>query len=77
MSSIATLLKGEKGIIKDFDTNDIPLKLIEMGCLPGNTVELVQNAPFKDPLYINIDGSFVAIRRETASHIAIEKMAKE
>lgn len=76
MATIATLLKGEKGIIKDFDTNNVPLKLIEMGCLPGNSVELVQNAPFHDPMYINIDGSFVAIRQETAVHIAIEKIAK-
>jgi ferrous iron transport protein A len=28
-----------------------------MGCLPGNTVELLQIAPFGDPLYLNINGS--------------------
>jgi len=44
-----------------------------MGCLPGNTVELVQVAPFSDPLYLNINGSHLAIRKETAIHIIIEK----
>lgn len=73
MQTIATLKKGEKGIIQDFDIDAIPLKLIEMGCLPGNTVELVQFAPFHDPLYININDSYVAIRKETAEQISIEK----
>ena len=73
MQTIATLKRGEKGIIQDFDIDDIPLKLIEMGCLPGNEVELVQHAPFKDPLYINVDGSYVAIRKETAVKISIKK----
>jgi len=74
MDTISTLKKGEKGIIQDFDIDAIPLKLIEMGCLPGNEVELVQHAPFKDPLYINIDGSYVAIREETATKISIKKV---
>ena len=73
--TIATLHIGEKGIIQDFDIDSIPLKLIEMGCLPGNFVELVQHAPFKDPLYINIDGSYVAIREETALKISVKKIS--
>lgn len=72
MPTIATLKQGEKGIIKEFDIDIIPLKLIEMGCLPGNQVELVQFAPFNDPLYININDSFVAIRKETAEQISIK-----
>ena len=75
MQTIATMRKGEKGIIQNFDIEAVPLKLIEMGCLPGNSVELVQFAPFNDPVYINIDGSFVAIRQETALLIAVEKVA--
>ncbi|MCK5816282.1 MAG: ferrous iron transport protein A [Flavobacteriaceae bacterium] len=74
MQTIATLEKGEKGIIQDFEIDTIPLKLIEMGCLPGNSIELVQLAPFHDPLYLNINGSYVAIRKETAEQILIEKI---
>ncbi len=73
MLNIATLKKGEKGTIQDFDIEQIPLKLIEMGCLPGNEVEIVQEAPFQDPLYIKINDSFVAIRKETAEKIIIVK----
>ncbi|MDC9722058.1 MAG: FeoA family protein [Urechidicola sp.] len=73
MLTIATLKKGEKGIIQDFDIDAIPLKLIEMGCLPGNLVELVQHAPFHDPLYVNLNGCYVAIRADTAMKISIKK----
>ncbi|MND73465.1 FeoA family protein [Flavobacterium maritimum] len=66
------LKKGEKAIIKDFDIDTVPLKLLEMGCLPGNMVELLQIAPFGDPLYLNINGSHVAIRVETAKEIEVE-----
>jgi len=71
-NTINTLKKGEKAIIKDFDIDLIPLKLLEMGCLPGNLVELLQIAPFGDPLYLDINGSHVAIRVETAREIEVE-----
>ncbi|MDI1256932.1 MAG: FeoA family protein [Flavobacterium sp.] len=71
-TTIAQLEIGEKAIIKDFDINFIPLKLIEMGCLPGNTVEILQVAPFGDPLFLNINDSHLAIRLETASVIEVE-----
>ncbi|QLE00919.1 ferrous iron transport protein A [Galbibacter sp. BG1] len=70
--TIAHLKRGERAIIKEFSTDIIPIKLLEMGCLPGNEVELLQIAPFKDPLYLNINGSFLAIRRETALQIEID-----
>ena len=71
-TTIHSLKKGEKAIIKDFDIDIVPLKLLEMGCLPGNRVELLQIAPFGDPLYLNINGSHVAIRVETAREIEVE-----
>lgn len=45
-----------------------------MGCLPGNQVELLQVAPFSDPMYLNINGSYLAIRKETATLILIDKL---
>ncbi len=72
MLTIASLKKGQRGIIKDFSVEVVPLKLLEMGCLPGNEVSLVQIAPFRDPLYLNINGSHLAIRLETALKIEIE-----
>ena len=70
--TLADLKRGQLGIIKDVSSLHIPLKLLEMGCLPGNTVKLVQVAPFSDPIYLNINGTHLAIRKETALHILIE-----
>jgi ferrous iron transport protein A len=75
-TTISNLKKGEKAIITAFDVESIPLKLLEMGCLPGNSVELLQIAPFGDPLYLNINGSHVAIRLETACEIEVEILTK-
>lgn len=71
-TTISSLKKGEKGIIKEFDVEAIPLKLLEMGCLPGNVVEILQIAPFGDPLYLNINGCHLAIRLETAREIEVD-----
>ena len=70
--TLADLKRGQQGIIKDVSSIHIPLKLLEMGCLPGNSVELVQVTPFADPMYLNINGCHLAIRKETAIHILIE-----
>ena len=71
ISTLDQLQRGQKAIIEDFNVDIIPLKLLEMGCLPGNEVELLQVAPFGDPLYINLNDSHVAIRIETAKEIRI------
>jgi ferrous iron transport protein A len=71
-TTIHSLKKGQKATILDFDIDLIPLKLLEMGCLPGNEVELLQVAPFGDPLYLDINGSHLAIRIETAKLIEVE-----
>ena len=64
-------------MITDVSSIHVPLKLLEMGCLPGNKVELVQVAPFQDPMYLNINGTHLAIRKETAIHIIIDKTIDE
>lgn len=73
-TTLAELKKGQKAVITDFNIDAIPLKLLEMGCLPGNLVELIQIAPFGDPIYINVNDSHVAIRKETAAEIDVETL---
>ncbi|MBR9913452.1 MAG: ferrous iron transport protein A [Algicola sp.] len=70
--TLSEIKRGQQGIIADVSSIHVPLKLLEMGCLPGNIVELVQVAPFADPMYLNINGTHLAIRKETAIHILIE-----
>jgi ferrous iron transport protein A len=71
MIPLDQLTKGEQATIDTIETDQLPLKLIEMGCLPGNSISLIQKAPFNDPLYLKIDESHLAIRKETAQHIFV------
>jgi len=74
LTTIASLKIGETGIVLEEGLSKIPLKLLEMGCLPGAEVTLLQKAPLKDPLYISVGGSHLAIRKETACEILISKL---
>lgn len=78
MGTTVDLLKiGEKAIITHVDLDKIPMKLLEMGCLPGNELEVIQIAPFGDPIYLNVNnGSHLAIRMETAHEIEVELIVK-
>lgn len=70
--TVAHLKKGQKGIIQEFTKDILPIKLLELGCLPGNQIELLQVAPLKDPIYINVNGAHIAIRRSVALQIELE-----
>jgi ferrous iron transport protein A len=78
LGTTVDLLKiGEKAIITHVDLDKIPMKLLEMGCLPGNELEVIQIAPFGDPIYLNVNnGSHLAIRMETAHEIEVELIIK-
>jgi len=71
--TVADLKIGEKALIIDCEETQIPLKLMEMGCLPNQELKIVQLAPFNDPIYLEVNGSFIAIRKETAEHIKVQK----
>ncbi len=78
MKTTVDLLQiGDIATITNVDLDKIPLKLLEMGCFPNNTLEVVQIAPFGDPIYLNVNnGSHLAIRKETAREIEVEIMKK-
>ena len=71
-TTVDQLKKGEKAIIVAFNLDTVPLKLIEMGCMEGYVIELVQAAPFGDPLYLDMNGTHLAIRKEMAKEIFVE-----
>jgi ferrous iron transport protein A len=72
-TTVDLLQIGDKATITYVDLDKIPLKLLEMGCLPENDLEIIQIAPFGDPIYLNVNnGSHLAIRIETAREIEVE-----
>ena len=64
------------GTICDYDNSDtnMPSKILEMGLLPGTKFQLLYQAPFNGPLYVEYgdDKSRVALRPEEAAYVLVE-----
>lgn len=69
---LTELKRGESGII---DRLDLPVedatRLMEMGFVPGHTVTPANAAPGGDPRVFRVDGSEIALRRETARRLLL------
>ena len=63
---------GKKAIITEFENDDIFLKLMEMGCIPGEIVKVDQIAPLGDPISITIAGYHLSLRLDEAEMIWVE-----
>ena len=66
---LSDLAEGESGIIHAFEKDDIYLKLMEMGCVPGEEVSVEAIAPLGDPISIKISGYLLSMRKEEAALI--------
>ena len=70
-AKLSQLKPGQKAVIKHFDNQEIHLKLMEMGCLPGEEITVEQKAPLGDPVSINIAGYTLSLRLNEADHIIV------
>ncbi len=72
IARLSDLKPGQEGIIKEFKDNEIFLKLMEMGCVPGERILLEQVAPLGDPISVNVAGYHLSLRLNEAEHILVE-----
>jgi ferrous iron transport protein A len=63
---------GKTVVITSFENDEIFLKLMEMGCVPGEKVTVAQIAPFKDPISILVAGYRLSLRLNEAEHVFVE-----
>ncbi|GAB3014187.1 hypothetical protein GCM10027051_16920 [Niabella terrae] len=71
---LSDLEPGRIATIVKFTTEEIFLKLMEMGCLPGEKIEVVQKALFNDPMSVSVAGYLLSLRTEEAQHIVVKEM---
>lgn len=69
---LSELKAGEKGQIRGFESSELELKLMEMGCIPGELVVVEQIAPLGDPISIRIAGYSLSLRKDEANQILLE-----
>lgn len=74
MKKLSELKLGQKAIIKSFGSQEIYLKLMEMGCLPGEVISLEQIAPLGDPVSVSIAGYRLSLRLDEAEHIIVDSI---
>jgi len=70
---LSELKSGEKGTIISFESTELELKLMEMGCLPGEEVIVEQIAPLGDPISIRIAGYSLSLRKNEARQIIVDR----
>jgi len=69
---LSEIRAGQSAVIQEFEKNDIFLTLMEMGCIPGETVRVEQVAPLGDPISITIAGYHLSLRLDEAQMIWVE-----
>lgn len=72
MTRLSELKAGQRGRIQGFEASDLELKLMEMGCIPGEMVVVEKIAPLGDPISIRIAGYSLSLRKDEAMQILLE-----
>jgi ferrous iron transport protein A len=71
-ANLMELKHGESGILDRLDLpEDDARRLMELGFLPGHAVTPGHSAPGGDPRVFRVDGSEVALRRDTARRLLL------
>ena len=71
MKKLSDLKMGESGVIHSFENDEIFLKLMEMGCIPGELITVEQIAPLGDPISISVAGYQLSLRMNEADSIFV------
>ena len=74
MKRLSELSAGATAIIHSFEKNEFFLKLMEMGCVPGEIIRVEKIAPLGDPISIVVAGYSLSLRLDEAENIFVENI---
>jgi ferrous iron transport protein A len=73
MTLLAELPIGRSGrVAQILGTDEVTLRLLEMGLTPGVEVSMVGAAPLGDPLELELRGYRLSVRRSEAARVQLE-----
>lgn len=73
-NNLAELNQNESGVLDHLDLPEgIARRLMELGFVPGHVVTPARSAPGGEPRVYRVDGSEVALRRETAKRLILRQ----
>lgn len=73
MKRLSELKTGATARILSFEDNELFLKLMEMGCVPGERIKVDQVAPLGDPISVSVSGYHLSLRLNEAETIFVEE----
>ncbi len=65
---------GDAFKIQDIGDSDLKQRLMTMGLVPGTKITVLRSAPFGDPMAIGVRSYNLALRREDAAKIKVQKV---
>jgi len=72
---LSQLKIGERAEIQSFTNDEISVRLMEMGCIPGEIVQLIKIAPFGDPISIQVAGYELSLRKKEAATVLVFRIS--
>lgn len=74
MKKLSEIKIGKTVVVHSFEQDDIFIKLMEMGCIPGEKIKVEQIAPLGDPISITVSGYNLSLRLNEAELILVEEL---
>lgn len=74
-TTLDQLLPGETAIIDSLTDELTSLRLLDMGCIPGEPVFFEKRAPLGDPIAITVSGAMLSLRLAEAATIRVKHTA--
>jgi len=71
-TQLSKLHKGDQAVIESFMDDAMKQKLLEMGCLPGETITIDRFEPLGCPMAVHVNGSTLGIRMDEAESILVK-----
>ena len=71
--SLSGLAKGQKAkVVSVKGKGHVHRRILDMGVVPGTSIEIEGVAPLGDPIAIKLKGYHLSLRKEEASQIEVE-----
>ena len=74
MKRLSEIRAGVSAVIREFENDEIFIKLMEMGCVPGEKIKVEMVAPLGDPISVTVAGYNLSLRLNEASSIFVEEL---
>lgn len=72
MTTLASIGFRVPARVRSLEMGELGTSLMELGLVPGTRVEVIRQAPWGDPLEVDVAGARLALRRSVAATVIVE-----